>query len=131
MIYICTKELIDKVTEIYEHISKAKDELELSNYGNVRKELNFLLTNGVIMAEDDGLDMNDTITCILTEEGAKKVNAYYKCVNDRFPNGHPMKCDYKEGDLYENQFWSALSIVEPFSIGQDVYFKNIKKKGIV
>lgn len=127
MKFVCSKELVDKVCEIYDHIRKAKEELEQMNIGNVHNELNHLLTNGIVMVEDEGIDMNDTVTCILTKEGAEILNDVYSGMNEHFPNGHKMKCDYQEGDTYENQLWSIISYFQPFRIGQDVYVKNIKK----
>ena len=120
------EELKNKIEQIFAHVQQAKAELEQMNVGKAHEELIAALSIPVTI-DDEGLDFNDTVTCILTKDGAELVNKHQRDLQNIHPHGE-YKTDYKEGDEYSGQFWVIVSLLPVFCLGQDVYIKNIKKR---
>lgn len=121
------EELKNKIEQIFAHIQNAKEELEQMNVGKAHEELIEAIKLGVFHFDDDGLEMNDTVTCTLTDKGAAIINMRHEDMKRVHPQGD-YKTDYKEGDEFSGTLWYIISLLPAFHMGQDVYIKNIKKK---
>lgn len=76
-----------------------------------------------------GLNMvneNSQVWVKLTKNGAKILNKYWKDLNNRFKQLPRSKCNFKEDDVYDGQFYSVMDIFkENFCISRDLSFKEI------
>jgi hypothetical protein len=72
---------------------------------------------------------NDYVWVKLTENGAKTLNRYWIEMNKTYPALPLCKSNYKEDDIYSDQFYSVMDIFHrDFHISGNVNFKEISFK---
>lgn len=80
------------------------------------------------------MNLNDSVTILLTKSGANILNADSERMNKTFSSmfeksGIILKTDYKEGDVYENILWWILSLYADCYENLDYPpFTDLKKK---
>lgn len=65
------------------------------------------------------INLNDTVSVILTQYGADKVNKIYADMSERVPHFFP-RLEYSEGDRYTTQLWVLFE-----DFGEDIYLSAV------
>lgn len=74
------------------------------------------------------IDLNDTVSVILTKWGATCLNARNMYKNETDTVKPIYKVDYKEGDVYEGQLWQLiLDFKDGFRFDKEKVFKKLTK----
>lgn len=75
------------------------------------------------------MNLNDTVTVVLTKFGAHLLNVRNYKLNKLFmKKSFAYKVDYKEGDVYENTLWTILGLFSDcFYAGHEAPFTDLEK----
>jgi hypothetical protein len=77
---------------------------------------------------DGAIDLNDTVSVILTKWGATYLNARNMYKNETDTGTLIYKTDYKEGDVYKEQLWKLiLDFKDGFRFDKEKVFKQLIK----
>lgn len=77
---------------------------------------------------DGAIDLNDTVSVILTKWGATYLNARNMYKNETDTVKPIYKVDYKEGDVYKGQLWQLiLDFKDGFRFDKEKVFKQLTK----
>lgn len=72
------------------------------------------------------MELNDQVTIVLTETGAKILNKYNVKMQQLSPTLN-LDIVYKAGDVYRDQLWSLFNVFkEDCCIGGTVIFTNLE-----
>lgn len=119
----------EKIREVFAHISRAKDELGRMNIGNAHDELNAALRTECTCKEAGNL-MEMTVTCSLTDAGAKVLNDFNAEYKNHYPNDNATR-EYNEGDAYTRKLGDILSSTHVFAqIGVGYCITDIKLRAV-
>lgn len=106
-------------------LREAKTELERMNLGNAHDVIVSALSINCECKDKRALNMNDIVTCTLTETGASVVNSVYMELNTK--NGVVCETNYKCGDTYTSSLWDLFVIFgSRMCAGADCMIKDIK-----